>query len=98
MPGTARPRPASELVGTGLPHAGQRGTGEEAESIERTPGPMRGFCTCPAWSQQNLPVLVDRFPLFDERRHAFRAILQRECRMKKVAFDFQSFRQRRLEG
>src|SRR6202040_1229574 len=44
-----------------------------------------------------LPVLVRRLPLLDECRHAFGAVLQREGRVKQVAFDVESFGQRRLE-
>src|SRR5258708_8359289 len=53
---------------------------------------------CAASGAGDLPVLIRRFPLLDERRHAFGAILQREGRVEQVALDVEAFGQRRLEG
>src|SRR6195952_3103383 len=44
-----------------------------------------------------LPVLVHRLALLDERGHAFGTVFQCEGRMEQVALDAHAFRQRRLE-
>src|SRR3977135_964252 len=94
MLGTPRHRYAQDISRTGLPRAGQRGAGWEQGGVSSPTDNLNGGPANGGGSDRLLPVLVHRLALFDKRRHAFGAILQREGGGKKGALRVTSSPQR----
>ena len=62
---------------------------EKFAFVQSTSGAAYGSRRSRGRLAEGLPVLIHRFALLDERRHAFGAILQREGGVKQVALDVQ---------